>query len=147
MSYNGDANRDRMGLIYGPDGITYANRAEIPLPVGAVRWFLDGAAMLEHLNDLRAVRVKVICEGCGSDAQARPRDVQGDLFVACEHRPSGGRVHRGQALDVEPLLLALGWGFRCTDCGERLEGNNDPGATVFTVRCPCTRRVYTLPRA
>lgn len=134
-------------MIYAPDGITHANQSELPLPLGAVRWFLDGGAMLAHLNDLRQVRVKVVCEGCGSDATATTREVHGDVFVACEHRPTGGRVTRGQALDVEPLLLALGWGFRCTDCGARLEGNNTPGATVFTITCPCTKRVYALPRA
>lgn len=133
--------------LYGPDGITYANQQTLDLPVGAVRWFIDGTAMLLHLNDLRAVRVKVICEGCGSDATATVRDVQGDVFIACQHRPSGGRVTRGQNLEVEPLLLALGWGFRCTDCGARLTGNNDPRATTFAVSCPCTTRVYTLPRA
>lgn len=131
-------------MIYGPDG--HAVRAELPMPVGAVRWFVDGEALLTHLNDLRVVRAKVICERCGSDAVARPRDIQGDVFVACEHRPSGGRV-TGHALEVAPLLVALGWGFRCTDCGGKLEGENDPRATVFTVTCPCTKRVYTLPSA
>lgn len=133
-------------MIYAPDGVTHANQQTIPMPGGAVRWFLDGWSLLMHLNDLRAVRVKVICEGCGSDAMAQPREIQGDVFVACEHRPSGGRV-RGQGLEVEPLLLSLGWGFRCTDCGARLTGDNDRRATAFEVTCPCTKRVYTLPRA
>ena len=133
-------------MIYGPDG-AYLNQQTLDLPVGAVRWFLDGTAMLQHLNDLRKIRVKVICEGCGHDAHAQHRPLQGDVFVACDHRPSGGRVTLGSELEVEPLLLTLGWGFRCTDCGERLQGGNDPRATVFTVTCPCTKRVYTLPRA
>ena len=134
-------------MIYAPDGITHANQQTIDLPVGAVRWFLDGESLLTHLNDLRQVRVKVVCEGCGDDATARQRDTQGDVFVACPHRPSGGRVTLGKGLEVEPLLLALGWGFRCTHCDGRITGDNDRQATVFTVTCPCTRRVYTLPRA
>ena len=133
--------------LYAPDGITYANQQTIDLPVGAIRWFLDGQALLAHLNDLRALRVKVICEGCHGDAIAQIRDVQGDVFIACPHRPSGGRVRRGEGLEVEPLLLALGWGFRCTDCGERLTGDNHRQAASVHVSCPCTDRVYTLPRA
>jgi hypothetical protein len=134
-------------VIYAPDGVTYANQRTIDLPVGAVRWFLDGVALLQHLNDLRSVGVKVVCEACGDDATARVRDTQGDVFIACPHRPSGGRVTVGQGLEVEPLLLALGWGFRCTDCHGRLTGDNDRTATVFTVTCPCTKRVYRLPAA
>lgn len=134
-------------MIYAPDGVTYARQETIDLPVGAVRWFLDGAAMLTHLNELRTIRVKVVCNGCGHDAVARPREIQGDVFVACEHRPAGGRVKLGQALDVEPLLLSLGWGLRCTACEAPLTGNNDPRGTVFTVSCPCTTRQYQLPRA
>ena len=134
-------------MIYAPDGVTYANQQTIDLPVGAVRWFIDGVSMLHHLNDLRSVRVKVVCVGCGSDAHAAQRDIQGDMFVACGHRPSGGRVTLGKDLEVEPLLLALGWGLRCTDCEAPVAGGNDPRSTVFTVTCPCTKRVYTLPRA
>jgi hypothetical protein len=133
--------------LYAPDGITHANQQTLDLPVGAVRWFIDGVALLHHLNDLRTVRVKVVCEGCGDDAVARTREIQGDVFVACGHRPSGGRVSVGQGLEVEPLLLALGWGFRCTACDARLTGDNDRTATVFTITCPCTRRVYRLPVA
>ena len=136
-----------MSVLYAPDGKTHARQDVLEMTVGMMRVFLDGAVLLRSLGELHRWRVKVVCERCGSQASAAYRPVQNDVLVACDHRPSGGHVQVNRALDVEPLLLALGWGFRCTACGERLTGDNDPTATEFTVSCPCTRRVARLPRA
>lgn len=135
--------------LLAADGVTRLDQATLPLTRDTVRWFIDGRQLLHHAKDLHQVRATLVCVACdssGGNAHVHIRDRREDsVFVACPHRPSGGVVRVDRPLEVTPLLLALGWGLRCSQCGDDLQGNNDPAtATSCHVTCACTSRDYAI---
>lgn len=136
--------------LVAADGLTHLNQAILPLTSYTVSWFTDGRRLLEHATTLHAVRAKLVCLACESHGGFIPNVYvakrSGDhVFVACPHRPEGGKVRMDRPLDVAALLQALGWGLRCSSCGDALRGDNDP-ATAITlhVTCPCTSREFAV---
>ena len=140
-----------MSPLVAIDGRTPLTRTVVPLTLPMLSLFVDGRETLRHLAALSRLRVTLVCRTClqqgGRDGRQTgvvvvDRPAAGVVFVACPHRPIGGTVQMAQPLNLQSLLLALGWDLACTICGATLEGDNDPQATAFTVRCPCTTREY-----
>lgn len=135
--------------LLAANGQTHLNQQILALTPYTVTWFLDGRRLLQHAHDLAKVRAElgcILCRKKGTDASVHIRDREdGTVFVACPHRPRGGRVRVDQPLDVQSLLSALGWNLFCSACGAALQGDNDPQtATAVHVTCPCTSRDYRL---
>lgn len=133
--------------LLAADGYTYLHQQTLPMTLPMIELFLDGRELLRHAGSLRQLRAKLICQQCERGGQpyvveVLDRPVEGTVFVACPHRPQGGTVQMGGPLQIQPLLLALGWNLACTACGQPLRGDNDPGSVAFTVTCPCTKREY-----
>lgn len=136
--------------LLAADGHTHLNQATLPLTSYSVTWFMEGRKLLQHAHDLHRVRAKLVCLVC--EAHGGVHDVRVVVernahraFVACPHRPRGGAVLLDRSLEIQPLLQALGWGLRCSACGDALRGDNDPEATTSVhVTCPCTSRDYQI---
>ena len=112
-----------------------------------LKWLNDGASFLAHLSDLAGIGLVPVCRLCvagGDDRPVRALPLADGVHmdVACGHR--AGTVKTDGALDVSPLLEALGWTLLCADCGEQVRGDNAVTAARFTVDCACTTRVYQL---
>ncbi len=134
-------------MIYAADGITHARQQDVPLRGRHLKWLNDGQSFLAHLTDLATVSIRAECVRCvahdvADPVAATPRPDRGVVHVRCGCR--AGEVQTDRPLDLQPLLLALGWRLVCTRCGDEVRGDNDHTATTFTVTCPCTRRVYRL---
>lgn len=136
--------------LLAADG-THLLQTRVDLTLPMLSLFLDGRETLRHLEALRRLRVALVCQTCmaqgGEDGRATrvvvvDRPVEGVAFVACPHRPIGGTVQMGRPLQLQSLLLSLGWNLACTACGHILQGDNDPKSIAFTVSCPCTTREY-----
>lgn len=138
-------------LLYGPNGINYAQHQTLPLTAHSVLWFMEGRQLLQHAGDLRTARARLVCKIClsgGGDCDVHVANrTAGEVFVACPHHPKGGRVSLVKPLDIGSLLLALGWNLVCSACGEPLQGDNYEGSTNLTVSCSCTTREFHVPAA
>lgn len=134
-----------MSLLVAPDGVTDARQTRLPLTAAQVRWFIDGADFLRMVPQLAGLRLRAVClrcldtDGDGSVVATDQPDA-GRILVSCGHR--SGRVLTHERLSLQLLLLALGWGLRCTACGQPVRGDNDPADPVFTITCPCAVRAY-----
>ena len=123
------------------------NRVEIVMQGRHLKWLNDGVSFLRHLDDLVAIKIEARCQLCGKGVKATPNSDGMSVSVECPHR-HGKVVVRdtsGQLeLEMQPLLLALGWNLHCTDCGDPVDGGNDATQTRFAVSCPCTTRSYSM---
>ena len=138
--------------LLAADGSAYLGQETFPLSLAMVQLFNDGRMFLQALDVLQRLRVAVVCRTCESsggpcEVTAIYKPDENVVFVACAHRPQGGRVKMDKPLSLDPLLLALGWDLRCTACQHMLSGNNEPTATTLVVSCPCTKREYRYPVA
>ena len=137
-------------MILARDGKTPLTKTVVPLTLPMLALFTDGRETLRHAAALGALRVALVCVTCqrqgGSHGRQNvvvvDRPVEGCVFVACPHRPTGALIQMGSPLHLPSLLLTLGWDLACTACGATLTGDNDPAATSWTVSCPCTTREY-----
>ena len=112
-----------------------------PLSAAHVRMLDDGRFFLAHRASLRQdARIEPRCRQCGTIPTVTPLVGQEAVEVRCDCR--AGRVKTDRPLEVQPLLMALGWDLVCADCQAPVTGDNAPSASVFTVTCPCQRRVY-----
>ena len=127
-------------MLFTPDG-SWVHKAHVVLTKDDVLAFVDGRVLLERLGRLGSLRVGAACTRCGAEPRAVVLPDVREVDVSCDCR--AGRVKTDRELDVEPLLLALGWRLTCSSCGEQVRGDNDPRATAYAVHCPCTDRVYT----
>ena len=123
------------------------NRVELVMQGRHLKWLNDGVSFLRHLDDLVAIKIEARCQICGKGVTASPSTDGISVSVSCPHRHGKVVVMEKDAprnLEVQPLLLALGWNLHCTDCGEPINGDNDATQTRFAVSCPCTTRRYQM---
>ena len=115
---------------------------ELPLSGAHVRMLNDGGFFLRYLDALSTeARIIPKCLTCGGPARVWADDQSAKVHCACR----SGRVKTDQVLSLPALLRTLEWNLYCRDCGVVIQGENDPQGTVFTVRCPCTTRIYRMP--
>lgn len=117
-------------------------RTEIVLQGRHLKWLNDGPSFLTHAADLLPVKLAPRCQTCGGEGTFG--DVAESKKVEFSCRCKHGAVDAKRAIDVQPLLMALGWDLCCTDCGKPATGDNARTNTRFTVDCECTTRVYQL---
>ena len=115
---------------------------ELPLSGAHVRMLTDGVFFLNHLEVLSTeARIVPRCRRCGGLARVWSDENSAEIHCGCR----SGRVKTDKPLNLASLLLTLSWNLHCRDCGGVMQGNNDPQASTFTVRCECMTRVYRLP--
>ena len=114
---------------------------DMPLSAAHVRMLNDGTFFLAHLDSLATdARIVPACTTCQTVPTVRALVGADAVEVGCPCR--AGRVKTHQRLDLQPLLMALGWMLMCQDCSGAVVGDNDPKALVWSVRCPCMTRTY-----
>ena len=158
-------------MILRPDGMS-ARQTTLPLSARQVAWLLDPEELLQHLGELKTVKLAAYCQHCFE--KGLPDDVTAhfnpdartwQVHCACADYPvirdrgRGGLVIEKAGLDglpvqtmrlhsVDELLMRLGWSLRCAgDCArlglaDGVAGDNDPTAQTVHVRCGCADRVY-----
>ena len=135
-------------MLYGPDGIARLDQSVRHMSSADIKALCVGGTFLTSLDRLRLLDIEPYCLVCasvgrGGDLQTFVGPIRTEFFCAHAH---GSASHQAPT-DVEPLLLALGWGLRCMRCKERVEGDNAKTDHAFTVSCPCTRRELVNPLA
>lgn len=126
-------------------GLINPARRTLALKGRHCQWLCDGAAFLEHLSELSAIKCVARCRRCLSAHAVGHLDATRPHYhIACACRPRGADVFVDQPLEVAPLLLTLGWEIVCAACGDAVRGDNDQTAARFTVECACTTRDYRL---
>ena len=134
--------------LVGLDGRTLRTQRVVPMTADQTRWLLGGRDFLHAVDQLAAIKVVAVCQWClradgRGDVVATPDPMHHRVFVSCAHR--SGQVKTTAPLDLTQLLDALGWTLRCTDCDEKVWGDNSLTDTTLEVRCPCTIRRLVLP--
>lgn len=126
-------------MLYTADG-SWVQRGQVVLTKDDVLAFVDGRVFLRDLDRVAGLGVHPRCTRCGAEPTAAVCADRAAVRVACACR--AGEVATVRPLELEPLLLALGWRLECPRCDGALQGNNDPHDPVFHVACSCTDRIY-----
>ena len=144
-------------MILAPDGVTHARAETMPMTLGQVHWFTNGHAFLRHVSDLHSLRLKAVCVRCYNaglpetiSVTSNPEQMSYVVRCAC----SGERVLPASYVkSTDELLTKQGWQLACDhQCAawgmaDGVEANNSTTSETVTIRCGCTLRRYSMPKA
>lgn len=121
----------------------------LSMTIPQIQALTDGQFFLEHgVQLLGPLTLEPYCRRClalGLVPCVAITTGETQTTFRCAH--TSGWVKRDEPLDMEPLLVALGWDIRCSQCQQPATANNAPTDALLAVECACALRTMANPLA